>query len=179
MHDALWLFRFAHEAGDEEDVVYSGEDGEERYDGVGCGKIDAVELGEDGGDEDEDDGGDLDEGAGLAEPGGLKAAKTGHQRYRHRDRDDQYVPADDGSGHPKRYGQVPSGIEKAGDRQHNECRRHQKFVGDRVDDRAELGLLLHTACDETVDAVGYSRDREDDQSTCLAAVDQRRREHWN
>ena len=60
-----FLVGFSHEAGDVEDVVDAGEDGEGGYHRVDGREVDAAELGVDGGDKDEDDAGDLDECARL------------------------------------------------------------------------------------------------------------------
>lgn len=155
-----------------EDVVEAGEDGEGGDYGVDGWEVEAFEVWADGGDEDEDDADYLDEGAGFAEPGGFEAAEAGHHIYCSGDGDDADVAADDGGGHPEGNRQMTGGAHYAGQSEHYEGGGHQEFVGDGVDDRAELGFLLHTTGDEAVDAVCDARNGKHRQREALMLIHQ-------
>ena len=79
----------------------------------------------------------------FAEPRGFEAAKAGHHIYRTGDGDDGDVAADDGGGAPRTAPEDDGRCRAFRDREHYKGRRHQQLVGDRIEDGAELGFLLH------------------------------------
>ncbi len=61
----------------------------------------------------------------------------------------------------------------------NKSRCHQKFIGNRVENRAEFRLLIKTPCDKTVNAVGRARHEKNQQSPTAMTVEKRYGEGGN
>ena len=55
-------------------------------------------------------------------------------------------------------------------RQDDKGSYHHEFVGDRIEDSAELGLLFEPASEEAVESVSHSRDDENGQGKDKALV---------
>ena len=127
-----------------------------------------VELRVGGGEDDGEDEDDFEEGGELAENAGREWAVAGDEDDDGSDGEHEDVATDDDDGGP------PGDAGFVGE--DHEGGGEQKFVGDRVEVRAEGGALIESAREEAVDGVAQARDDENEQSPAITLVGDKREE---
>src|SRR6266850_2129572 len=148
-----------HEPRGEKDVMKPGEDCQCEDCRIDGRKIVASVVRNAGGEHDGRDSSDLDCSVELAQPGGTEASEASHYVDGCGAHNDEYVAADHGHGYPEGDRQVtrqrlwkdtPHG-------KHDEGRHQHEFVGNGIENRAELRLLLEAASQKPVEAIGKTR----------------------
>src|SRR5260370_16262019 len=93
---------------------------------------------------------DLSGGGELGVDAGWKRPVPGDQQNHDRDNEDQHVPAEHKDGEP------PG--ELLFEREDDEGRREQKFVGDGIEISAKSRSLIQTALEQTINPIGKASD---------------------
>jgi len=132
------FFVFVHKAGNKENVVETGEDGEDENRRIDRWEVISRVIRHAGGKHNDGGGDYLDCGVEFPQEGRSKSAKPGHDIDSCCPHDYENVPADYGDGNPEGNRQVArQGLWKnAAHRQDNKRRHHHEFVGNRIKDGA-------------------------------------------
>ena len=172
---------FVHQPGNKENVVESRQDGEEEDRRIDRGKVISRVIRHAGGKHDDSNGDYLDCGVEFPQKRRPKPTKPGHDIYGRRSHDYENVPADYGYCDPEGNRQMArQRLRKdAAHGEDNKGRHHHEFVGDWVEDGAELRLLLKPASQQAVKAVCESREDKHRQSQDKSLIEEQGYENGN